>query len=92
MRVRVGRMKKINITATIGILASLPIVYAVSYLAMLKEPPRPNSGYRGQIFFLEPEYRVESPVCNAIFVPAHELDRIIRPSYWEREFNPPRLD
>ena len=39
----------------------------------------------------EPIYRVEGAIVDSVFMPAHEIDRVIRPSKWNR-YTPEELE
>ena len=73
-----------SLVVAIVLVVLLP-AYMGAYYAMLEGKIvwyYPNSFTPPKEADVEPEYRVKSDRIDAIFQPAHYIDRKLRPSYW----------
>jgi hypothetical protein len=65
------------------ILLLLPVIYLASYLCLLT--PRYIANAEG--YWRQPRYRFQSPLTDAVFLPASWLDQKIRPGFWSGDLD-----
>jgi hypothetical protein len=72
------------VPAIVAVLLLLPLLYIGTYLALLR--PQPGSLRWAALSNLEvrriADYRWGGSYTRAAFQPIHQVDRLIRPSYW----------
>lgn len=72
---------------TVGIIAALLVAYFIAYLALLGGKvyypvgTDPVTGINR--FRIEPEFRIDGELTEAVFAPALRIDRRIRTEYWK---------
>jgi hypothetical protein len=76
-------MKKHAAPIIATLLLLLPVLYVVSYLALVE--PGPRFGWGSAVY---PTYRVADGFCTRIFWPLEQLDRKLRPGAWKLEEDP----
>lgn len=72
-----------------GVLASLAlflVVYVVAYGALLESKQLQFNHFQNPLMARAanyPRYRIRSEAVTLIFWPAHQVDRLLRPTYWD---------
>ena len=68
------------VVAILLVIVSLPVRYMGTYYVMLDPNPSLASQFVGS-----PEYRSKNEMRDTVFLPAHEIDRLVRRENWHRE-------
>ena len=75
-----GRRRIVRVAAVMLAVVLLPAAYMGAYFALLRSPlivGKPNNSRR------VPLYRVSNAWVSSALAPGHQIDRLIRPGYWQ---------
>jgi hypothetical protein len=80
------------IAALLVVLVALLAAYASGYWLLLDHEATARLDVHNVLSAVQPQsprsaYRAGGEVAKVLFWPAHQIDRWLRPSYWENEFN-----
>lgn len=72
-----------RLTIALAVLASLPLLYAAAYLALVKAERPFNVALSGPgPFPREVRYRIGGTTSEQVFAPIHAVDKRIRRDHW----------